>query len=219
MAIRSNCVAVQLGDGVVGSPVAISTVAIANGVATVTATGINASAGDTILIAGSTGVAGLNAFHCASTGDTNEFTITDGNILGTLGTVGTATIYNSSWQTISEVATFDFEQSYNISEAPVLDDCTGIVQKVATTVSGTGNMTLSWLPGNATQGMVSGLSKLAKGRGLVWVRAQNNAFSETTPTYEAFSAVLNSYARAFESGTHQQLTLGLDLNTVIMTTE
>jgi len=220
MAYRSGCVAVQLGDDTSETAVAITTATPSAGIVTIAATAIGASPGDIVQVVGSTGLVNFNSYHIVSTAaDANTLTIVNGNITGTLVTPGTVQRMNTTWTTISEVATLNFDQTYNVSEAPSLDDCTGIIEKVATTVSGSGSIVLNWLPADTTQGMVSGLSKLADGRGTVWIRAQNNAYSETTPTYEGFMAIINNYARSFESGTHQQLTLGLDLNTVIMRSE
>ena len=213
----ADLIEIEYGDGVPESAVAITTAVPSAGVVTVTATGVNAADGDAVLIAGSTGIDGLNGFHAVTAPDANSVDITNGNLTGTLGTPGTVQVLNgATWAKLASVREHSFSQAGAEVTSPDYDDLQSVVEHNITTFTNTGSFTLNYRPTQVSHGMVSGLGQLHQAKKKVWWRLRLKNVDPTTPPYRVFLASIGTFEETGARDGVMDATMSLLLDTFVM---
>ena len=160
----------EFGDNVVQPAVSPTTVTLANGRASFSATAHGLAENEIIGIDPIAGFTGMPSFGIVSVDDANTFSIPAPNAVGTFVSGGNATPRNTAFTTIASVASFSFSSEDDRLDVSAIDTAEGFREFVNGMSDGNFSMELNWRPSIAAHGLATG-SQALKARPIdVWMR-------------------------------------------------
>lgn len=186
----------ELGDGQAGSGTAITAIAVANGVATVTSTAHGLADGEVTTIADVLGTGGMaetvNRPHLVRVVDANDFVLGTKFPAGAAYTSGgTSTIQNGAWTIIPGARTSSFESQADEIDVTSIYAPDRYRSYKAGLKANQWTMDLNDLPEEVPQGVITGLLELFNSGLNAWLRMR---YTQITPwVYRAsFINMLNA---------------------------
>lgn len=184
---------VAVGTGVIGTPVAITAVAVTNNIATVTATGHGLATGEIVEIADIVGTGGmpetLNKFHLVTVIDANDFSLPGTYAEGVYTSGGTVTNQNDGFAGIASIRDGNVENTRDEIDVSAIDTPNGYREFDSGMSSGTWALNLNYRPNVASHGAITGLRRLFNSSEKRWYRYAYpqvaSALNLTNPPYDA----------------------------------
>ena len=200
---------VEIGDGEAQTGVAITAIAVANGVATVTATAHGLSTGDVVTIAGVVGTGGMpesvNRDHLVRQVDANDVVL-GSFVEGAYTSGGTIANQNTVYAIIPGVRDGSFESQADEIDITNILAPDGYRAYDSGLKANTFTLNMNFLPEEQEQGMITGLGLLFNSGAKRWVR---NTYNQITPVqYGAALVNLLQYTDNFDMEGRLELVSG-----------
>lgn len=184
---------VQIGDMVPGTPIVITNVVVASGVATVTAATHGLANNDVVLIAAVGGVLNINDYALVRVTDADTFTLNGmPGLSGTYTSGGTVTKQNGAYTNIPSVLSFEDGEEDDEIDVSAMDTPQGFREFVAGMIGADFTFQYNWLPNAVGHGMVAGLYDVKRSTAAIWWRKLYPQVSTTHVPAKAFLGVLLS---------------------------
>lgn len=208
---RARGTLIAIGDGVVGAGTAISAVAVANNIATVTSTAHGLTTGDVVEIDGVVGsgtmAADINTFHLVTVVDTNDFRLDGSYVDGVYTSGGTVTSQNGGFATLGSVRDGNVEISADEIDVSAIDTPQGFREFDAGMKTGTWAQNLNYRPNLASHGAQTGLRRLMNASVERWWRYAYPQVS-ANPPYDASRQIMLTFNRTFDMEGRLELAIG-----------
>lgn len=208
---RSLTTRYQFGDGVAGTPASITAVAVANGVATVTATGHGHQTGDVVTIAGVVGTGGMeelvNRDHLVRVVDANDF-ILSSFVEGAYTSGGDSTVQNTSWQEFPGVLTDEFSSEAADIAVGDINPVDGYEVYDPGLKENTWTMDMRFIPGEITQSAINGFLYFFNRGRIEWMRQIFPQRGNATPDYAAALCTFQTHTDSRDRDNAMGLTIG-----------
>lgn len=160
----------EFGDGVSGAAVAPTTITLANGRASFSATAHGLAENEIIGIDPVVGFTGMPAFGLVTVDDANTFSIPAPNAVGTFASGGNATPRNGAFTPISSAFSFNFSSEDDRLDVSAIDTTEGFREFVNGMSDGNFSLELNWRPSIAAHGLATGIQALKAQQADVWIR-------------------------------------------------
>ena len=207
---RSLTTQLEIGDNTPGTGAAISAIAVASGVATVTATLHGLATGDVITIDGVLGTGGMDADvnrdHIVRVVDTNDFVL--GSFVGGAYTSGgTATPQNTVWAPGPGMLTMEFSSEAADIAVGDINPPDGYEIYNAGLKENTWTADFRLILGEITQGAVNGYLKFFNKADVVWLRQVYPQRKNATPDYAAALCTFQTFTDSIDRDNPLALTI------------
>lgn len=208
---RSLTTRLEIGDNTPGAGTAISAIAVANGVATVTSTAHGLTTGDPVTIDSVVGTGNLpgdvNRNHLVRVVDANDF-ILSSFVEGAYTSGGQVTVQNSAWVTAPGMLTMEFSSEAADIAVGDIDPPDGYELYDAGLKENTWTMDMRWILGEITQSAIDGFLKFFNKGDIVWLRQVYPQRRNPTPDYAAALCTIQTFTDSIDRDNALGLTVG-----------